>query len=199
MLCGLRRGSSPVPSGSRSCTASKLAGPWAQLSQMWLESQERARPWWEAASGTLRRCGGGRANRPPPPGALPGRQRVWGRMGASVSVFLLQEEEFPSLLEGLGLPSVGCGLCGCGRRCCGLPADFQETAGCLPGGGGEGSGAGVIAAAFPLVRCPEWEGGLGSEEVGFRRMAPGPPRALLVPAPGPTQPGLQDRAVSGPG
>ena len=36
----------------------------------------------------------------------------------------------------------------------------------------------MIALAFPLVRCPEWEGGLGSEEVDFRRMAPRPPRAL---------------------
>ena len=49
-----------------------------------------------------------------------------------------------------------------------------------------------VALAFPLVRCPEWEGGLRSEEVDFRRMAfqasRNPPRALEVGGERPSHP-----------
>ena len=49
-----------------------------------------------------------------------------------------------------------------------------------------------VALAFPLVRCPEWEGGLRSEEVDFRRMAfqasQNPPRALEVGGERPSHP-----------
>lgn len=45
----------------------------------------------------------------------------------------------------------------------------------------------MIALAFLLVQCPEWEGGLGSEEVDFRRMAPRPPRALEAGGPDPSR------------
>ena len=51
----------------------------------------------------------------------------------------------------------------------------------------QGRGPCVAIVAFPFGRCPEWEGGLGSEEVDFLKMAPEPleGRSQAAQAPGP--------------
>lgn len=105
-------------------------------------------------------------------------------------------------MERLDLPQRGLfGVCGCGR-CSGwgtsavgsLLTSKKRLAFSLEEAVAKGQEPGVIAAAFPLVQCLEWEGGLGSEEVDFQRMAPGPPRVLWggqeVRGPGPPGPDI---------
>lgn len=104
--------------------------------------------------------------RPPPP--LRGRFQAGrgyeaGRRSHLFLFFCFKRRNFPSSVEGLDLPRRGlCRVCGCGRCCCGLPANFQEKAGCLLGGaGGRGSVACCDCSGFPGPALPGVGGGLG--------------------------------------
>lgn len=139
---------------------------------------------------------GGVAGLPGPlPQGLFQAGRGVGKDGSICFCFSASAGGIPLLLEGLGLPSLGCGPGGCGR-CCSLLTSRKRPS---PWRRRRRPRSRCDCSGFPVGTMPGTGGGLGSEEVGFRRMAPGPPRALLVLAPGPTQPRLQDRAVSGPG
>lgn len=147
--------------------------------------------------GPLRRCRGwgdralvwqvdGRLPTSPPP--LPGRGGM-SEAGEESEHLLefscIRRRNFPSSKGGLDLPQRGLLCAGGGAHCGGaLPTGSVLASQKCPAFSAEevkGQEPGVIAPAFPLVRCPGWEGGLRSEEVAFRRMAPGLPEPSQHP------------------
>lgn len=62
----------------------------------------------------LEEMGGWQGYQAPSPRGSSRQAGVWGRMGASVSVFLLQQEEFPSCWKGWASPAWAVGRVGVG-------------------------------------------------------------------------------------
>lgn len=111
--------------------------------------------------------------------------------------------------KGWTSPGVGCVGCvgvgdaaGWGGLCCGLPANFQEKAGSLLGGGGSrGSGACCDCSGFPVGKLPRvggrpWVRGSGLPEDGSWACQ-SPPGRQEVRGPGPPVPDPRGADISG--